>query len=357
MKICRQYIFFKVKFIKSSSWQGILLEFAEKFVQHQRDLTLLLSVTIHHATSRIELAIIQIHDILRQKSTAEDEVHHLLDAQGGIENCLANDELFAQLVKKSGVVIPAKETQPAYSVSMAQPYQVMTTQPPYGFSKVQQSYPKRTSQPGPPYGFTTRHQQQNYAPTLVLPYSSHFVYETRNQYPLSYPYGPPVVVENSSSRSRSPPKRHYRHHFRKRGDRDRSPSSSSSERGGRRPRKSVSPSTHVSQDDFSYSDSILQLKIQVTAALKNTFDAVIQENMTQWMIKFNYAIQSSIESSIAKIFEAIGPGQHERLHNPQMRKIWELEARFTLVFYVLLTHSLAEMEELCDRPNSSGRNS
>ena len=326
---------FAVKFIKSASWQDKLVEFVEKFFQHQRDIGLCLSVAIHHTTVRIENAINQINDILRQRSKTEIDVHQFMEAQGGIENCLADDKLFIQLVKKSGVTIAPKEAQSTHRLP------------------------------------TPYHQLQGYASAAnILPFSSQFVYATRHRYPRESErfYEPPVLVLERRSRSRSPrrhdspptviaqhtrpsrrityipspsPPRHSRHHYRRHAadrSRSRSPSPTIYRRGRRySPRRSASQNSHSSQDDVENSDAIAQFKIQVKSALEATLDVVIQQNTTLWMIKFNHqtqAIQLSIEASknqILKAMELGQSGQHERLHDSQMRKIWELEVNFSVI--------------------------
>jgi hypothetical protein len=360
-----------VRFIKSTSWQDKLVEFAEKFIQHQRDIGLCLTVTLHLTTARIENAITQISAIIRQESTTEAAFHQFVEAQGGLEQCMADDKLFAQLVKKSGVAIVLGEAQVSRHVPPAGPY--------YSTKRVSMSKPLPVSNY---FQYATRSQRQESE-------HSHPVVYMSGHHPAGYPLAPPQIRHSRRSHRRrptmeldyvtprasrpitvNPPPGYYRRvapfpmprspsphirHSHRRGrrlspvsDRDYSPVRSvSRSRSPRRSRsRSRSPRRSRSRshsreapglEDSNTTNMIAQLKIQVTSALETSLDVMIQKNASIWAIKFIHqtqVIQSFIESSKTQILKAIEhghSGQHERVHDPQMRKLWESEVRLSLI--------------------------
>jgi hypothetical protein len=91
-------------------------------------------------------------------------------------------------------------------------------------------------------------------------------------------------------------------------------------------------------EDPNTTDTTTQLlKIEVTSALATDLDTMIQKNASNWAIKFKHqtqVIQALIQSSTMQIIKAIEhghSGQHDRVHDPQMRKLWESEVHLSIV--------------------------
>ena len=307
---------FTVRFIKSNSWQDMLMEFAEKFIQHQRDIGLCLAVHNYLDTTKI---LNSVHEILRQKSTTELAFQQFVEDCGGLEECVNDDELFVQLVHKSGTPIDLNEAQ------VIRPYVV-------------------------------HHRTEYYVPAVkYLPISGHFLYTARYKQPQGTgPSDAPVFTANPlpsidilpSPHSPPPPPSppstvrhsHYRHHERA-TRRSRSPSPASEQQGSEP--LSLDGNTQSFQDDLK-NPILAQIKVEVKSALETDLDVLIQQQAAVWTVKFTYltrGMQSSIESSRDQILKAVESGQHELLHDAQMQKIWQSEVSFSLIF-LLLWHVL-----------------
>lgn len=72
----------------------------------------------------------------------------------------------------------------------------------------------------------------------------------------------------------------------------------------------------------------MQVKVEVRSAATTDLQIMLHQNTALWNLKFDHqtrSLQRTVELNTSRVLAVLQSGPHERLREPHMREIWQLE--------------------------------